>query len=113
MRSTELPDKLVSAPIHFDNGAEIAIGDDDPAVEIEVDGVWMVEIGYQSRRDIVCRRPVLIAGNKSIDRASDVDSQDLMDRDRIGSPATDLRPIDGAETVAEQIIRAPVSVAVE
>jgi hypothetical protein len=113
VRPSELPHKLVGPDVDFDDRAKISVRNDQPAVEIEIDGVRMIQIGDHRRSNVIGRDPVLVRGDQRVDLPGSVDSEQLMDCYGISRPTAHRRAVQRPKSVAEQKVRSAVPFLVE
>ena len=99
--AAEHPRQRMRPAIDLDDGAQISKGHDDLPVQIKIDGVGVVQIGEDSRRNVVAHTPVLESGDQRVDSSGNFYSEYLVDGDGIRGTTTDGRAIERAKVVAE------------
>src|SRR2546428_620674 len=99
--AAKLPHNLMRPAIHFDNGAKISIRNNHPAVEIKINGVRVIQIGNEWRRDRISRAPVLVTRDQRIDFSGGADSQYLVNCNVVRRTAPLSRAVELAKVVAK------------
>jgi hypothetical protein len=110
---SELPHKLVGPDVDFDDRAKISVRNDQPAVEIEIDGVRMIQIGDEWGCDVIGSGPVLVSGDQRVNYAGRSYSEHLMNSYGVGRTSAHGRAIQRPKAVAEQKVCSAVSSPVE
>ena len=113
VRAAEYPRELVCPASDLDDGAEVSIRHDHLPVQIKVNGVWVVQIGEDSGRNVIAHTPALESGDQRVDGSRRIYPKYLMDGKGVGGTAADRRPIELAKVVAEEVVSSPMSLRIE
>jgi hypothetical protein len=64
--AAELPHNLMRGQVEFDYRAEISIGNDQTAIQIEIEGIRVVQIRERWRLNVFSRVPLVFARDQSV-----------------------------------------------